>query len=192
LINIDGQVIGISTWIASPSGGSVGLGFAIPVNNAKKAINDFITKGKGEYGWLGVNIENVPRDNVASMKLTDAKGAIVYGVFKSSPADKAGLLPGDFITRFNGEAVENTNELLMMVGNLAPGKRAEIDLVRQGEPRHISVNIKTRADDIILKVNRTPVSSMLNFYKIFNNSSSKEIMLNISRQNNELIIGLIK
>jgi Do/DeqQ family serine protease len=248
LVNIDGQVIGISTWIASPSGGSVGLGFAIPINNAKKAINDFITKGKSEYGWLGVNIGNVSPDSAKSLKLTDTEGAIVYGVFKNSPADNAGILPGDFITRFNGEAVENTSELLMLVGNQEPGKKADIDLVRQGEPKHISVNVKTRAEekeiagksnqdwpgfavinitddirkqlnlrpdsgsliisvveqgspagiagfkagDIIHKVNGTPVSTMLDFYRTFNSSSSKEIMLNISRQNNELIIGLIK
>jgi len=97
LVNVKGEVVGINTWIAAPTGGNVGLGFAIPVNNAKKAIEDFIAKGKVEYGWLGV----MPDDILASDPSTDSypgvardlgvsgiKGALVINVYRNSPAER--------------------------------------------------------------------------------------------------------
>ncbi|HUV06683.1 MAG TPA: Do family serine endopeptidase [Spirochaetia bacterium] len=248
LINSHGQVIGINAWIASPSGGSIGLGFAIPINNAKKAVNDFITKGKSEYGWLGVKIGDVAPESAGNLHLKAAQGSFVYGIFKDSPAAKAGILPGDFITGINGEPVKSSNDLLMKVGNLEPGKKADLELTRYSVPMRIDVKTVTRGDeqkianqsekvwpgfsvvnissdirkqlslksnggdliissvdkgspaiiaglqagDIILQVNKQPVKSMADFYKTFNATTSREIMLNISRQDHELIIGLIR
>jgi Do/DeqQ family serine protease len=246
LINIYGQVVGINAWIASPSGGNVGLGFAIPINNAKKAIDDFITKGKIEYGWLGVSMGIVSPEAVKDLKLESARGAFVYGVFKGSPADKAGVLPGDFITEVNREGLRDTSELLLRIGNLEPGQKAELTVVRYGQPQHLSVKIAAReaepvsssgklwpgfsvvpltddirsqlnlskssgklvigaveqggiadiaglkSGDIVRSVNGQTVNTVLDFYKTFNSSKSREIMFTVERQETELIIGLVR
>jgi Do/DeqQ family serine protease len=144
LVNIYGQVVGINAWIASPSGGNVGLGFAIPINNAKKAIDDFITKGKIEYGWVGVSMGIVSAEAAKDLKLESTRGAFVYGVFKDSPADKAGVLPGDFITEVNREELRDTSDLLLRIGNLEPGQKAELTVVRYGQPLHLTVKIAVR------------------------------------------------
>ena len=147
LVNIYGQVVGINSWIASPSGGSVGLGFAIPINNAKKAIEDFITKGRSEYGWIGINMGTLQPQAAEDLKLADAHGAFVYGVYKGSPADKAGLQPGDFITRLNGSALKDSTDLLLAIGNLSPGKAAELEVLRYGEPMRLTIQVGARAEE---------------------------------------------
>ena len=147
LVNLRGEVVGINAWIASPSGGSVGLGFAIPINNAKKAIDDFITKGKVEYGWVGINIGNPAPLVLADMRLENVQGAFVYGVFKGSPADKAGIQPGDYITRVNNEAIKDSTELLLAIGDLAPGAQAGFELLRYGARLSLSVRISARQDE---------------------------------------------
>ena len=107
LVNLDGEVVGINTWIVSQSGGSIGLGFAIPINNAKKAIDDFITKGNVEYGWLGVHMGTLT-DNVAqSMNLDGKKGAFVFNLYQNSPAMDSGLEPGDLITTVDNKSYRN-------------------------------------------------------------------------------------
>jgi serine protease Do len=247
LVNIYGQVVGINTWIASSSGGNVGLGFAIPVNNARKAIDDFITKGRSEYGWLGISMGGAPLPALEDLQLEDASGAFVYGVFAKSPANKAGILPGDFITDVNGASVEDSSDLLMAVGNLQPGSTVDFGLIRQGEPLKLSAKITVREDDavadssaklwpgfslvpvteelqaqmnldsesgnlviasveqegpaqiaglregdIIQKVNNEEVSSLMEFYRAFNDSRSKEILFHILRDDTPLVIGLVR
>ncbi|NBB90303.1 MAG: Do family serine endopeptidase [Spirochaetes bacterium] len=148
LANLDGEIIGINTWIASRSGGSVGIGFAIPSNNVEKAVNDFIEEGQVVYGWLGVSIgdanpqlyPNIRED----MGLGDTSGAMVFNVYSGSPADNDGILPGDFITSANGENVENANQLTRIVGNLSPGQSIDFGLVRYGSERRVSVDITQR------------------------------------------------
>jgi Do/DeqQ family serine protease len=147
LVNIYGQVVGINTWIASPSGGNVGLGFAIPINDAKKDIEDLLSKGKVEYGWLGVYIGNLPEDAASDMKLEEVNGAFVSNIFKDSPADKAGIQPGDYVTSLNGIAIDNANQLLQLVGNLRPGERARFELIRDGSPLTLTARITARGED---------------------------------------------
>jgi len=147
LVNIRSQVIGINTWIASPSGGSIGLGFAIPINNAKSAIDDFITKGKVEYGWLGITVGGLSEEAAEQLDLVGRDGALVYGVFQGSPAEKAGVLPGDYITRIAGEQVEDPNYLLSIVANLDPGDAARFDLIRDGRPMSVRVRIEARDEE---------------------------------------------
>jgi Do/DeqQ family serine protease len=152
LVNIKGEVIGINTWIAAPTGGSIGLGFAIPINNAKKAISDFITKGKVEYGWLGVSVQDPTPDTIPGvardLKVDNVKGSLVVNVYKNSPADKAGMLPGDYVTRVNGQDVQNTSKLIQVVGDLLAGKSYDFELIRAGERQKVSVKLATRpADD---------------------------------------------
>jgi serine protease Do len=148
LVDIQGRIIGINTWIASQSGGNIGLGFAIPVNNAKKAINDFITKGGVDYGWLGVIINLSPQsaEEVASdLKLTGKDGAMVYGVFKDAPADKSGILPGDYITAINGKPISDSSGLSRVVANLTAGEEADFELIRYGKKLEMTAEIGFRA-----------------------------------------------
>lgn len=146
LVNIRGEVIGINTWIASPTGGSVGLGFAIPINNIKGAIDDFINHKQIQYGWLGVSLLNITSDkaNAKELGLEGKKGAFVAQVFKGGPAYKAGILPGDFITAIGGVEVKSQDELVRKVGDIPAGSSTTIDLVRNGEKRSFKVKIDLR------------------------------------------------
>ncbi|GHV86300.1 hypothetical protein AGMMS50230_19080 [Spirochaetia bacterium] len=149
LVNIRGEVIGINTWIASSSGGgSVGLGFAIPINNAKRSIEEFINKGEISYGWLGVSLTDPDRDTLQALKLAGKRGAMVTQMFLGSPAEKGGIQPGDFITALNGKEVRSMNHLTLMVGDLKPGERAGFQLIREGVQRDIQVRIEERSNDV--------------------------------------------
>jgi len=147
LMDIYGRVIGINTWISSPSGGSVGLGFTVPINNAKKAIEDFITKGKVEYGWLGVNISDLTPEVKQDLGIGSAGGSFVYNVYKGSPADKAGIIPGDFITKVDGEPVADSTHFLFLVAKLVPKQTYEFELLREGSEVRVSVRIAERLEE---------------------------------------------
>lgn len=144
LVNIKGQVIGINTWITSRTGVNIGLGFAIPVNNVKKPINDFIAKGRVEYGWLGISIRTLESDEAELFSLPDTNGALVLNVFDDSPADRAGILPGDFIFDIAGSSLSNSDELLLAIGDYPVGETAVMKLYRQGEVQTVRVRITTR------------------------------------------------
>jgi len=146
LVNIDGEVVGINTWIAAPSGGNVGLGFSIPINEAKKAIDDFIQKGKVEYGWLGATVSDASEDVAEEMKLGSAHGAFIPDVYLGSPAEKGGILPGDFVTEVNGHRITGRDELVRIVGDLRANERAEFSLIRYGVNQRVTVKIGMRED----------------------------------------------
>ena len=148
LVNIYGEVIGINTWIASSSGGSVGLGFAIPINNVKKSIDSFIKNGKIAYGWLGVSLAEITEDFKKELKIEGVEGAFVGEVFTNSPAFKGGIKPGDFIVGMNGTKVKNVNQIVRDVGNLEAGTTATFSVMRGGKlVSNISVKIEERADE---------------------------------------------
>ncbi|HDQ13715.1 MAG TPA: Do family serine endopeptidase [Sediminispirochaeta sp.] len=147
LVDTEGKVIGINTWIAAPTGGNIGLGFAIPINNAKRAIDDFITKGSVEYGWLGVSVGDVNSQLADELELDDGKGALVHNVYLDSPADKAGLKPGDFITHIDGRPVESRDEVVRIVGNLVAGDLVDFRVQRMGRSIELEVEIGVRADE---------------------------------------------
>ncbi len=151
LVNLRGEIIGINTWIASRSGGSVGLGFAVPVNTAKRVITDVLERGRVAYGWLGVSIADAtPRTlpGVAEDLGIDGRpGALVMNVNRDSPADKAGVLPGDFITAINGSEVADANNLTRVVGLIPPGSTARFSIVRLGRELEIDVTLAERATD---------------------------------------------
>jgi len=151
LVNINGQVIGMNTWIAAPTGGNIGLGFAIPINNARVPIQDFIAKGKVDYGWLGAQIADVGDSDtypgfVSDLRLGDVKGAFVMEIYKGSPADKAGVLPGDTITRVDNRDVANASDLTQVVGGLSAGRTYTFSIVRYGEKMSVPVKIGVRDD----------------------------------------------
>jgi serine protease Do len=111
LFNMDGEVLGINTAIFSNSGGSVGIGFAIPSNFAKNVIDQLIKFGETKRGWLGVRIQTVTKEIADSLGLKEATGALITDINKGSPADKAGLNSGDIIIEFNGNKVKTTRDL---------------------------------------------------------------------------------
>jgi Do/DeqQ family serine protease len=144
LVNIHGEVIGMNTWIASSTGGSIGLGFAIPINNVKKAINDFISKGKIEYGWMGIGLDSLDKASAEELGADPKKAVIAASVFRSSPADKGGVLPGDVVLKVNGEEIKGMEQLQRIVGDLPAGKAASISVLRNGKVVALTVNIEIR------------------------------------------------
>jgi Do/DeqQ family serine protease len=148
LVNIRGEVIGINTWIASniSGGGNVGLGFAIPVNNIKRSIDEFIETGTTKYGWLGVSLQEPTKETITELGIEGKRGALASHVFIGSPADKGGIKPGDFITHVNGKEVRGVNHLQMIVSDLKAGDRALFTVIRDKVSKDINVRIETRTD----------------------------------------------
>ncbi len=144
LVNLKGELVGINTWIASRTGGSDGIGFAIPVNKVRKVTDDFISKGKVEYGWLGVTIGPPPEEG---MDLREEAGAFIGNVFLDSPADKNGLKPGDLIIQADGKVIENSNQLQKVIGTLDPGKQVGLKIIRQGNEQNIIVSLSERKSE---------------------------------------------
>ncbi len=147
LLNLSGEVVGINTWITSQTGGSVGLGFSIPINNVKRSIDDFIETGSVRYGWLGVSIRSVSDEIVEAMDLPSSEGALVHHVFLDSPAERGGLLPGDFVTIINGIEVEDSDQLVLEVGELPVGEVATFNVIRYGQPITVEVRIAERESE---------------------------------------------
>ncbi len=154
LVNMKGEVVGINTWITTSTGGSIGLGFSIPINNVKRTIRDFIDNGEVKYGWLGVSIGDAPAIIAEEFDIKGKKGAFVYQVFNNSPADKGGIRPGDFILSVNGTAATDKNHLTRMIGDMRPGDVAEFVLVRDGRQMSLQVNITEReTEEEVRKMN---------------------------------------
>ncbi len=148
LVNIYGEVIGINTWIASGSGGSVGLGFALPINSVKKAIDDFISKGKITYGWLGISLVDVTDDYKKELGVKGQKGAFASQVFLNSPAAKGGMQAGDYIIQINGKNVNSQSELIREVAYLPADKKAEFVVIRNGNKITLNVKIEERTEAV--------------------------------------------
>jgi serine protease Do len=144
LVNIRGKVIGINTWIASTTGTYIGFGFAIPSNNAGRVIDDLIEEGRVAYGWLGVSIRDPLPATAEDLGVSELSGGLVASIYLGSPADEAGIQPGDFITAVNGREVRDTRHLTQMVGNLKAGDTVEFDLMRLGSKRSVSARISER------------------------------------------------
>jgi serine protease Do len=252
LVNLTGEVIGINTWIASQTGQSVGLGFAVPINNAKKAIDDFITKGRVEYGWLGVQIGDLDPQLypgfAEAFSLDKQAGAFVFNIFKGSPAYKAGIRPGDYVIRVNDQAVNSADTLTKIVGNLPPGDPSSFELIRDGKTMRLSIKLSVREEekeiaaqsknlwpglyvsdltdeireqlelpaalkglvirfvveetpaaiagfkqgDVINQINNRTISGVVDFYRAINDSSQKEVMMRLTRQGSEVLLGLVR
>ena len=139
LFNMDGDVIGVNTAIISPTGGSIGIGFAVPADIAVPIIEQLVNFGETRRGWLGVNIQSVTEDIAASLGVSDKRGALISNVRKGSPADKAGLKAGDVVVRFDGKDIPNVRALPRIVARTAHGKTVTIDVLRKGEALKLDV-----------------------------------------------------
>lgn len=133
MFNLSGEVIGINTAIFSPSGGSVGIGFAIPSNLAKPVIDQLIKYGKTRRGWLGVRIQTITPEIAETLKLPNAHGALIASITKGGPAEKADIKQGDVILEFNGEALTATRQLPRLVAETEIGSKATLKIWRDGK-----------------------------------------------------------
>ncbi|HVI88559.1 MAG TPA: DegQ family serine endoprotease [Dongiaceae bacterium] len=150
MFNMDGEVVGINSAIFSPSGGSVGIGFAIPSNLAKPVIEQIKQFGHPRRGWLGVRIQSISPDLAEGLKLPSDKGALVAGVTKDGPADKAGIRQGDVVLKFDGKEVTQMRGLPRMVAETAFGKNVDVIIWRKGQQVTIPVmlgELDEKADD---------------------------------------------
>jgi len=134
-------VVGVNTAIYSPSGGSVGIAFSIPAATVKNVIAQLKDKGSVSRGWIGVQIQPVTQDIADSMGLKHAEGALVADPQKDGPAAKAGIDSGDIITAVNGQSIKDARELARVIGGLAPGSTAKLDLLHKGESKVISLTL---------------------------------------------------
>lgn len=147
LFNMRGEVVGINSQIYSRTGGYMGLSFAIPIDVALEVSNQLKGTGKVSRGRLGVQIQELSAELAASFGLKEAKGAIVASVEKGSPADKAGVQPGDVILKFNGKDVPSSSELPRMVGAVKPGSKAELEIWRNRAAKSLTVTLGEWASD---------------------------------------------
>ncbi|MEM6664190.1 MAG: Do family serine endopeptidase [Pseudomonadota bacterium] len=134
-----GNVIGVNTAIFSPSGGNVGIGFAIPANQAQKIVADLIDDGIVERGWLGVSIQGVTPAIAESLDLDEAAGAMIAEVTKDSPAEDGGLRRGDIITTFGETDIGSVRDLTRAVADTVPGRETEVTVLRKGETRRLTI-----------------------------------------------------
>ena len=139
LINMRGEVVGINSQIYSRSGGFMGISFAIPIDEAVRVSEQLRATGKVQRGRLGVQIDQVNKEVAESLGLSKAQGALVRGVEQGSPAEKAGLEPGDIITKFDGKAIEKSTDLPRLVGNVKPGTKSVVTVFRRGASKDLSV-----------------------------------------------------
>ena len=141
LINMRGEVVGINSQIYSRSGGFMGISFAIPIDEAVRVSEQLRATGKVQRGRLGVQIDQVNKEVAESLGLSKAIGALVRGVEQGSPAEKAGLEPGDIILKFEGKTIEKSSDLPRMVGNTKPGTRSAIQVWRRGSLKDMHITV---------------------------------------------------
>lgn len=139
LVNTRGELIGINSQILSPSGGNIGIGFAIPSNMAKAVMDQLLKNGKVRRGMLGVTIQSVDADLASSLNLPAARGAIVTSVAAGGPAEKAGLKRGDVITAINKQPITDNNNLRNVVASMPPGSTIEVTAQRNGRDQNFQV-----------------------------------------------------
>ncbi|KVX15471.1 2-alkenal reductase [Burkholderia ubonensis] len=144
LVDVNGNLLGINTAIYSRSGGSLGIGFAIPVSTARTVLESIITTGSVTRGWIGVEPQDVTPEIAESFGLQQKSGAIVAGVLQGGPADKAGIKPGDILVSVNGEEITDTTKLLNVVAQIKPGATAKVHVVRKGKELDVNVMIGKR------------------------------------------------
>ncbi len=141
LVNTNGELIGINSQIVSPSGGNIGLGFAVPANMAKSAMDQLIKSGKVRRGMIGVSIQPVTSDLASSLGLSEVRGALVNSVQPSSPAERAGLRRGDVILTFNGSPVADSNSLRNQVARVQPGTEVSLTISRDNREQQVRLTL---------------------------------------------------
>lgn len=144
LVDAAGNLVGINTAIFSRSGGNLGIGFAIPVSLAKQVMQQIITHGGVTRGWVGIEVQDITPEIADSFNLHSTEGALIAGVLRGGPADKAGIRPGDVLVKVNDQPVADSSSLLNLIAALPPGKQAALSLIRKEANMLIMVKVDKR------------------------------------------------
>jgi len=144
LVDIEGHLIGINSAIYSRSGGSMGIGFAIPVSLAQQVMEQIVRQGGVTRGWIGVEAQDITPELAESFRLKQVEGALIAGVLRGGPADKAGVKPGDILLEINGKNVKDTSGMLTLISALKPGSSATIKVMRNGSEKSLTALIGRR------------------------------------------------
>jgi serine protease Do len=145
--DLAGNVIGVNSAIFSPTGGNVGIGFAIPANTANGIVQQILRNGRVSRGWIGVSIQPLDRDIANSLGLEEARGALVASVTPDGPAARAGLQQGDVILTFNGQQIENSRDLTQRVGSTAIGNNSRVEILRNGRRQTLNLRLAERPSE---------------------------------------------
>lgn len=156
LVNINGELVGINTAIASHAGGFEGIGFAVPSNMAKKVFTSLLKSGKVARGYLGVSIQDIDENIAKGLNMNAPEGVLVSGVIEGSPAEKAGLKSGDVILEFNGRKVSESVELRKTIADLSPGSTAELRINRNGTPLTLRAHLEELSAQTAAVTGQTP------------------------------------
>ena len=148
LVDANGNLIGINTAIFSRSGGSLGIGFAVPVSTARNVMQQLISTGQVVRGWIGVEPQDVTDRLARALNLPHPEGVVIVGVLRNGPADAAGMRPGDVVLDVNGKLVSNTGQLLNAVAGLKPGSEAALQVLRDGKAATLHIRIGTRPQSL--------------------------------------------
>lgn len=141
LVSTNSELIGINSQILSPSGGSIGLGFAIPSNMARTVLDQLINSGKVRRGQLGITVLKIPSEEASQLGVTEGPGVVVYQVQSGSGADRAGLRQGDVITALNGTAISQPNQFRNMIASTTPGTEVTLTIKRDGGERQVRATL---------------------------------------------------
>ncbi len=144
LVDANGHLVGINTAIYSQSGGSMGIGFAIPVSLAKNVMEQIIRNGGVTRGWIGIEVQEITPELAESFNLRGIQGALIAGVMRGSPADKAGIKPGDVLISVAGKPVKDAQVMLELIAALDPGKKSRFELKRDGRDTTMDIAIGKR------------------------------------------------
>ena len=148
LIDGAGNLIGINSAIYSRTGGSQGIGFAIPVSLAKQVMEQIIREGSVTRGWVGIEVQDLSPELVDSFNLKTGEGALIAGVLKGGPADIAGVKPGDVLMEVNGKPVSDSSSLLNLIAVLKPGEVANLSVARKNTGMKFSVKVARRPPQV--------------------------------------------
>jgi len=144
LINTEGNLVGINSAIYSRSGGSMGIGFAIPTTLARQVMEQIAAQGNVTRGWIGIEAQDITPELAESFRLNKAQGALIAGVLKHSPADRAGLRSGDILVAIEGKPVTDSGSMLNLIAALQPNQKATLQIVRDGAIANIAIIIGKR------------------------------------------------
>jgi serine protease DegQ len=144
LVDANGQLLGINTAIYSRTGGSAGIGFAIPANMARQVMDQIIASGSVTRGFIGIEPQEITPDLAESFKLPKNQGVMVAGVIRNGPADRAGIKPGDVLIEVEGAPVRDASQMLNLIAQLTPGNNGKLKIVRQGQPMDVTVTVGKR------------------------------------------------
>ncbi|MEZ5023677.1 MAG: trypsin-like peptidase domain-containing protein [Chitinophagales bacterium] len=150
LVDLNGNLVGINTAIATPTGTFAGYSFAVPSNLVKKVVNDMIDYGVVQRGYMGVSITSLTAEQAEEFGIDDIQGVLVSEIVEGSGADDAGILPGDVITKINGITVKSSPELQELVGTYSPGDKINVEFVRKNKTENKDVTLKSRDNDTSL------------------------------------------